>query len=133
MSAQQPITINLGHSLVIKRADDIIQANATDYDYTVKEIKQIHQTIKELTGDKRFLLLLNGTQFAYLGKDVREYIATPTANKNIIAKAFVVKSIGQQIVLSAVNANPGFPVPVNMFRNIDNAVRWLHEQGDTLK
>ena len=127
MSQPTNNTINLPHTEIVLRDDGIVQVTGTDYDYTVKEIRECFNAIRQLTGNRKYRLLGIGTQFGYVDENARKFLSSSEANENVIAKAYVMKSIGHAAIFNFVVKVYGMPVPFRLFHKTEHAEKWLKQ------
>ncbi len=125
MTIIQPLTINLEHTKLVIRNDRIIQINSTDRTYDVEDIYVILKAVDELTDNQKVLLLFIASDYTLINNDAIKFLSTPEAGLNSIAKAFVIKSLSQRLLLNFLIKVNGTPVPVNFFNEINLAVTWL--------
>jgi len=125
MGIEQTQHIHIGHSEIELRTDSIIQIKASSHTYTVKDVKEIHAAIKELVGSQKSLLLFIAGAYTSINADVREYLSTDEAGDLAIAKAFVIKSLAQRLLLNFLIKVNGTPVPTQFFTETEAAIDWL--------
>lgn len=125
MDTQKPGKILLAHSIIQLREDGIIQIDASDQVYHVFEIKEIHEAIAKISGNKRALLLLIASDFTSIDTEARKYLSTPEAGLYTIAEAYVIKSLAQRLIMNFLIRVNGTPVPVQFFTEANTATSWL--------
>ncbi len=125
MNVEKTSIINIGHTELFLRSDNIIQVNATDHLYSVEDIKAIHAAVNTIAGTKKALLLLVASNFTSIDPDARHYLSTPEAGAYSIAEAYVIKSLAQRILLNFLITVQGTPVPAKFFTEQETAVKWL--------
>ncbi len=127
MTEIKKTTINLSHTKLLIRDDGIIQINPSDKTYDIEDIKEIHQAATELSLNQKIRLLLIASDFTSITNDALKYLSTQEAAINSIAKAFVIKSLAQRILINFLIKVKGTPVPVKFFNDIEPAVTWLKQ------
>jgi hypothetical protein len=120
-----PSKISIDHAELSMRPDGIVQVNAIDHTYSVADIKAIHEAIGELTGKKKVLILLIGDNYTSFDIDAKNFLATPEADAYAIAKAYVIKSLAQRLLLNFLIKIKGTTIPVKFFTELDLAIKWL--------
>jgi hypothetical protein len=128
VSIQNSSSIHLGHTELLLRPDSIVQMNGTDFFYTIKEIKELHQSALKLTNNKKFMMMVVSTSGSNIDGEARRFMSSPEINRDVIAKAYVVKTFSQRFVLNFIINIHGMPVPARFFNDIDEAVIWLLKQ-----
>ncbi len=117
--------INIGHSEVLMDSDGIIQVHASDHTYSLSDIKDIHKAAIELSENKKILLLLITNRYTIVDEEGRQFLTKPEAKINFIAKAFVVRSLAQRILLNFVLHLKAVDLPVRFFTDKEEAANWL--------
>lgn len=125
MTSNLDTKINIAHAEISIDSDGIVQAQAVDYNYSLDDIKVIHDTAIKLSGNTKTLLLLISTPFTQIDDDARHFLSSPVAGKNFIAKAYVITSLAQRIILNFVFRVKGTTVPSKFFTDKNEAIAWL--------
>lgn len=117
--------IDIGHSILTKYTDGIIQIEGSNRMYSVSDIKEIHQTVSELSGKQKALLLLIANDYTNVDMDAKNFLSTDEAGLYSIAEAYVIKSLAQRLILNFIIKIKGTPVPVKFFTERKMAITWL--------
>lgn len=117
--------VNLKHSLIFLRPDDIIQVNCSDHTYKVKDIKDIVETQGKVAGGQKKRLLIIAHEFTNIESDAREFMARDENTIYSIAEAYVIKSLGQRILANFYLRVNKPSVPSMFFTDVNSAERWL--------
>jgi hypothetical protein len=118
--------IDLSHSIIIERADGIVEIDCADnHEYTVEEIKQNLEQIKFFAGSKRVAVLNVAKPFTTTTREVRDFVASAPHLEFIKAEAFVIHTIGQSILGNFFLKINKPIVPAMFFKNKADAERWL--------
>lgn len=117
--------INLSHTLLVLRDDDVIQMDCDNHYYTLSDLKEINEALTTLAGGKRKLLLVIANEFSDIDKDSREYMATDESTQHSIAEAYVIKSLSQKIIANFYLRINKPKVPTMIFTNLSSAEKWL--------
>lgn len=120
-----PTQIDLGHTLVFKRADGLIQVNGGNHEYNVSQIKEIHQSINQLNDGYKALVLLTTQEFTLIDLESKQFLSKPEAGQYSIAEAYVIQSLSQRLILNFLFKVMGTPVPAKFFTDIEAAANWL--------
>lgn len=127
MTIHQPTIIDLGHSEIIIRSDEIVQVNTTDHYYTELDIKTINKAVGDLTPNReKKLLLIMASNYSSVEPEGRRYMSTPEGVEYSIAEAYVIRSLAQRLLINfLIKINKTF-VPVQFFTNKETAIAWLN-------
>ena len=125
MTASQPGNISLGHTEILFREDGIVQANATDREYSKEDIQEIEKCIWEVSGNKKVCVLLIGSNYTSIDPEARKFLATPESGMNFTAKAYVVRSLAQRLVVNFLIKVEQPQTPSRFFNDMGSAVEWL--------
>jgi hypothetical protein len=126
MGLSSKTEMDFGHSFIYLREDGIIQINCSDnFEYEVEHIKENLAAIKQLSGDKKVLVLNMAGNNASVTKEVREYVATAPHKSFVKAEAFVIGSLAQHLLASFYNKINKPIVPTGFFKNKQEAEYWL--------
>jgi len=117
--------IDLIHTEVVLRSDGIVQANATDHNYTKDDIREIENAIGELTERQKALTLLVASDYTMMDAEAREFLATPESGAYSRAKAYVIKSMAQRLIMNFLIQVSAPKTPSKFFTEIDAALNWL--------
>lgn len=92
---------------------------------TLDKIKEYYACTNELIGDKKVLVLVDGTEEYMLTDDAKFFGSTEEATRNRIAIAFVTRSIANKLMFNLyVNFNKP-KIPTKMFSSKETASKWL--------
>ena len=127
MISNKLLNLNLEHTELLMRDDGIIQINATDQTYNVADIKAIHNSISDLSDNKKALLLLIGSNYTSIDADAKEFLSSPEAGLHSIAEAYVIKSLAQRLLLNFIIKVKGTSVPSKFFTDTNTAITWLSQ------
>ncbi|MCX6311099.1 MAG: hypothetical protein NT084_05620 [Bacteroidetes bacterium] len=118
--------INLGHSVIIQRADGIIEIDCCDnFEYEVEHIQENYNQIKKLVGTKKVLILSVTKPFTTTTKDVRDFIASAPHRAFVKAEAFLIHTLGQTIMGNFFLKVNKPIVPAKFFKSKTEAEKWL--------
>jgi hypothetical protein len=127
VSAHQKI--QLGHSEMFVREDNIIQIDALgEHSFTRNDLENIHAAILKLKKTEKAKLLLVASSFTNMDMDALKFISRQETSNYIQAKAFVIKSLAQRLLITFVINVKGTSVPTKFFTKQDEAIAWLHKQ-----
>lgn len=127
MTIHQPTIIDLGHSEIIIRTDEIVQVNSTDHYYTESDIRIINQAIGDLTPNReKKLLLIMASNYSSVDSEGRRYMSTPEGVEYSIAEAYVIRSLAQRLLINFLIKINKTCVPVQFFTDKEAAVIWLN-------
>ncbi|MBA2612450.1 MAG: hypothetical protein H0U95_10790 [Bacteroidetes bacterium] len=93
----------------------------------VEDILQVQAAKKQLLGDHEHVVIFRTPKYGNISKEARELSASIAVNKNAIAKAIIVKSISAKLIGSVFINFHKPPVPTKMFKDEDEAEKWLRE------
>lgn len=117
--------INLGHSIIVLRKDDVIQVECTNHSYSVDDLKEINAVIAKICNGKKKLLLGIFSEFSDIDTGGREYMASDETTQHSIAEAYILKSLSQKILANFYLTVNKPNVPTKFFSNITAAEKWL--------
>jgi len=117
--------INIGHTQIEKREDDIVEIRASNRMYSAQDIKEIHKAVDEINNKNKALLLLIAADFTSVEPSARHFLSTPEAGNHSIAEAYVIKSLAQRLLLNFLIRVNGTPVPAKFFTDVKDAEDWL--------
>ncbi len=125
--------ITTEHAEILIRPEGIVQVNSKDHLFTVKDIKALQTAISDLTGNQKALILLVPSEFTTMDTDAKNFLSTPESGTHSIAKAYIIKSLAQRLLINFIVKVKGTPVPVRFFNEIDHAIEWLNSfQANTV-
>ena len=126
MSQEEAIlTLNLEHSMLIKRLDGVIEVHCVDVYYGKKECEEITAAIGKLSGGERALVLLIGSNYSSIDKEGREYGSSEEGTRFSIAEAYIIKSMAQKIIANFYMRVNKPVVPTRFFQDKEDAEEWL--------
>jgi len=117
--------IDLKHTLVLLRPDGIIQVNCSDCTYNKQDIIDVTQAQVELSKGEKKLLLVIGSEDTNVESEAREFMAKEENTMYSIAEAYVIKSLGQRILVNFYIKVSKPKVPTMFFSNVNDAEKWL--------
>lgn len=121
--------IDLGHSLVRLRNDEIVQVNfGDDIDLDAKESNEIVEAIGKLAGGRKMLILNISGVNTSASSAARSHSASEDGCRFTIADAFVTKSLAQKLLGNFYLNFHKPPVPTRIFDDIERAEDWLKSQ-----
>lgn len=123
----KPSKISIGHTEVILREDGIIEVIASNHTYDANNVKAIHSAINELRGDEKAPLLIITSDYTSFNNEAKEYLIKDDASSYSIAKAFVIKSIAQRVLMNAIISIRNKSVKRKFFTETSSAIDWLNE------
>jgi hypothetical protein len=117
---------DLGHSQLTLRDDGIIILRSVDeHSYTIEDVKQNWNAIKELSpGRKAYILNIAGN---YTGVEpgVREFVSKGEHAEFIAAECFVIRSLAQRLLVNFYLAINKPVVATAFFTDEAKAEKWL--------
>ena len=125
MVATNSKKINLVHTEIILRADNIVQVNASDHGYSETDIKEVNSAIGELTNRTRTLVLIVASNYSDIDSAARKFLSKPEAAIYSMAEAYVIKSLAQRIIANFFIKVSGTPVRTKFFTETEPAIIWL--------
>lgn len=117
--------VDLSHSELFLRKDGVVQMNAKEHYFTLKDIKEIIDVQGKITNGKRLALLVVVSEFANLDSEAREIMATKESTQYSIVEAYVIHSLSQKLLANFYMKVNKPNVPTKFFTNIDSAEEWL--------
>ena len=124
---------DLGHTLIIKRTDGIIEVHCAHLvNYTVKQVKENHVWIEKFAEGKKALVLTVAGISTHVKPAARNYVGKGPHKHFVAAEAFLFNSFAQRILANlyiAVN-KPKVPANFFSFKEKKEAEKWLREQED---
>ncbi len=118
--------IDLGHSIIFRRTDGIIEIDCSDnFEYEVKHIKENYVQLKKFSDSKKILVLSCAKPFTTTTKEVRDFIASAPHRNFVKAEAFVIHTLGQSIMGNFFLKVNKPIVPAKFFKNKTEAEKWL--------
>ncbi|MBD3637098.1 MAG: hypothetical protein HUJ25_07095 [Crocinitomicaceae bacterium] len=107
--------------------ENIIRDNSV---LDILEIKEIKAANEEMAEGKKYVLLINSGQYTSITKEGMELSASETFQRNTIAKALLVNSLGHRIVGNFyIKFNKPFIV-TQIFSDRDKAISWLKTKSE---
>lgn len=114
---------------VYKRNDGmIVRVSHDDAWYTIKEAKESAAALKEITKGSPHLLLSVSGKKSSVDKEGRSYAVSAEGLQNIEALAIVTRNLPQSLIGNHIIANDKPPIPLKLFDNINDAIKWLKTQ-----
>jgi hypothetical protein len=127
MAINPNISIDLGHSEMIIRSDEIVQINTTDRNYSESDIKMLNKAVGDLTPNReRKLLLIIASNYSSVEAEGRRYMSTVEGVEFSIAEAYVIKSLAQRLLINFLIKVNKTHVPVQFFTDKETAIAWLN-------
>jgi hypothetical protein len=117
--------INLIHSVIELREDNIVCVLASDQVYSESNIRDINKAIGILTDQKRTLALIVASNYSDIEADARKFLSKPEAAMYSLAEAYVIKSLAQRLIANFYVRVSGTPVPTKFFTEQKQALEWL--------
>lgn len=117
--------IDLKHTLVILRPDGVVQMNCTDRTYNKQDIIDLIEAQVELSKGEKKLVLVIGSEDTNVESEARELMAKEESTMHSIAEAYVIKSLGQRILVNFYIKVSKPKVPTMFFTNVSAAEKWL--------
>lgn len=117
--------LDIGHTKISKRNDGIVRIVASNRNYSIMDIQDIHATVNQINDGQKALLLLIADNYTTIDNAARQFLSTPEAGKHSIAEAYVIKSLAQRLILNFLIRVNGTPVPSRFFTDANEAEKWL--------
>lgn len=96
-----------------------------DAEIELPDALQNHETIKSLTGNDRYLVLVDGRVNLSVSRDARAFSAQSRETENCIASAFLITSTANKLIGNFyININRP-SIPTKIFSTEEKAVQWL--------
>lgn len=112
-----------------KRSDGIIVRMSSDNAwYTIKEAKESAAALKEITKGNPHLLLSVSGKKSSVDKEGRSFAASAEGLQDIDALAIVTRNLPQRLIGNQMVANDKPPIPIKLFDNANDAIKWLKAQ-----
>ncbi|MGZ3861701.1 MAG: DUF7793 family protein [Bacteroidia bacterium] len=119
-------TIDLIHSVLYRTNQGlIVLRSADDHIYSVKDIKENHEAIKALSGNRKAYILNIAGKYTNIEPDVRDYVASGPHVNIIAAEAFVIGSLAQKLIANFYYRVNKPIVKTAFFTDITKAKNWL--------
>jgi len=119
---------NLGHSLIMKRLDGIIELRCADVvAYTPEKIKENHEWIKKFADGKKALVLTIAGEYTYVEPEARRYTSQGHHRHFVAAEAFLIRSLPQRVIgmLFLKINRPIVPARLFSIHHKEKAEEWL--------
>lgn len=120
--------IQLSHSLLMKRADGIIEIRCgEDITYDVKEIEENHEAIKKLAQGKKVRVISIAAKYTMITTEARQYVAKGYHKDFICAEALLIHSLAQRMLVQFYLRlfKPIVPGKFFAINDKDAAEKWL--------
>ena len=122
---------NLGHTLIIKRSDGIIELRCSNMvTYTPDMVKENHEWIEKFADGKKALVLTITGHYTLASPEARRFTANGPHKNFVAAEAFLIRVFAQRVIATLfmrVN-RPIVPAKVFSIRKKDQAEKWLRQQ-----
>ena len=119
---------DLGHSLILKRNDGVIELRCDHMvTYTRENVMENHLWIEKFADGKKALVLTITGIYTFVEPDARKYTATGPHKNFVAAEAFVLRSFMQRVagtLYLRIN-RPIVPAKLFSIKNISKAELWL--------
>ena len=111
------------------RSDGLLEVNITaDKEYDKKSVLRVMVNIKKVTRSCKCRMLIICSRDSNISFDALTIINTPFSADHAIAKAFILNSISQRIMIGVFMRLFKSSFPTALFRTIQDAERWLKVQ-----
>jgi hypothetical protein len=125
--------IDLGHTVFIKKANGIVEAQCSDnFTYEIEHIKENLECLKSLAENGRLLMLNCLEPYTQLSAEARFFIAKGSHINIIKAEAFVIQSFAQKLIANFFIKVDKPKVPMNFFLKKEEAEKWLLKFNEKL-
>jgi len=94
----------------------------------IDESKLMQQVSLSITGDKKFVALIDARAEVILSKESREWGSTAEGQKNLVAQAIVVNSLANRLVGNFIIKFHKPIAKTRLFSDKRSALLWLREQ-----
>jgi hypothetical protein len=115
----------MSHTRLLLREDGIIQINGSNHKYTVGDIISIQKAVRILSKNNQVRILIVGSEYTEVDQDAMKYMSSPVMGRNSKARAFVIKSLAQRIIINFIVNIKGAAVPAKFFTEKNQAISWL--------
>lgn len=118
------------HSLILKRNDGIVEIRcADDFTYDVEHIVENHNYLKQISNNKKLLILNFTAQFTSITNEARSYVAKGYHQEFILAEAFLIHSLPQRILANFYVrvSNPVVHTSYFSYKDKEEAENWLKQ------
>lgn len=121
--------MSLGFGTIELAADEfiIIRLNYGE-EIDLDKAKIMKQKTYELLGDKKYVLLIDANTHIQATKEARDWGSRPEAHKNLIAQAFLIKSISNKLIGNFIIKFHKPAVNTRLFSDEKSALEWLSKQ-----
>jgi hypothetical protein len=92
----------------------------------LRNIKEFFECVKDLTGHKKHLVLIDAAQYFALEPETLEYIAKAEISSNRIATAYYNVGMANRLTLNFFKYSYLHLVPMQVFDTEASARQWLH-------
>ncbi len=119
---------NLGHSVITRRPDGIVEIRCADnFIYEKQHIMQNHSCLRKIAGNGKILVLSITGPYTLISSEARSYTAQGHHKDFIAAEAFLISSMAQRIIANFYLKVSRPVVPANVFQHKDKekAEEWL--------
>jgi hypothetical protein len=121
-------SVTLEKATIDRLKGDLIKIRFREnIDVELEDIKKLQEPKTRLTGGRPYYQLVVSPRFASVSKEAREFSASPEANKGVLAKAVVTKSLGMRLVVNFFISINKPPVPHRAFTKEEDALAWIEE------
>lgn len=122
-------TIEVEGTLVSLLEGNIIRiVPSENVDYSIALMEKLQVAKKELIGDQKYAVLMVAPRMGDMDKEAKEFAAGEFTNRNVVAKAIVLKNMGTRLLVQFfIKLNKPI-VEHAIFENEHEALVWLKKK-----
>lgn len=108
---------------------DILQVTTTaDYETSIDDIEEIHNTSLEMTLDNPHFILVITKQGASSSNETREYAAKKGKERKILGEAIVIKNVALRMAATVYMKVNRPKQKIKLFNTREKAIAWIYSQ-----
>lgn len=98
-----------------------------DIEIDLEKVKKHFELINKITGNKKYIAIVDGANYFHIKDDALRYMASPQATRNRIATAFYSHNLANRLSILCLKLYSPPSTPLQYFSRKENAIDWIQQ------